>query len=416
VLVEEGADGGELAVAPDERGGRRGQVAARWAAERGIVHEHLVGQVGEGRAGVDAELVGERPGDAAVGGQRVGASACPVERHDQQRPQALAQRVFGDERLELPDQLARRPEREPRGQLVLDHAQPHLGEPHAVRRHPLAVVRGGEHLGVEELQPRAAGGGRGGGVAVGEQGRTFRGQARCVQRVDGVGHQGVARRSARHGRRVAERAAQLGHLGLQRVHPRAAGPELLDEPLRPHRPAALQREANQQLGGAPRRHRGRHPVAADVDASEHRDGQHGAHGNGAGLGRPRIAGRCPCCRRGAHPPPMSAPLPPGPADRQRIVSGRANSVPVDDQLLRQILDGDDPAVLVAVALAAADGPLERAAALAADARARRTVAVALAYLAGDPDRALLLARDHLADHPADLLVAHVAALAERNLS
>jgi len=88
---------------------------------------------------------------------------------------------------------------------------------------------------------------------------------------------------------------------------------------------------------------------------------------------------------------------------------------VDDQLLRQILDGDDPAVLVAVALAAADGPLERAAALAADARARRTVAVALAYLAGDPDRALLLARDHLADHPADLLVAHVAALLEGEL-
>jgi hypothetical protein len=47
-----------------------------------------------------------------------------------------------------------------------------------------------------------------------------------------------------------------------------------------------------------------------------------------------------------------------------------------------------------------------------DARARRTVAVALAYLAGDPDRALLLARDHLADHPADLLVAHVAARLE----
>ena len=89
---------------------------------------------------------------------------------------------------------------------------------------------------------------------------------------------------------------------------------------------------------------------------------------------------------------------------------------MDDQLLRRILAGDDPAVLVAVALAAADRPLERAAALAADARARRTVAVALAYLAGDPDRALLLARDHLADHPADLLVAHVAARLEGPLT
>jgi hypothetical protein len=88
---------------------------------------------------------------------------------------------------------------------------------------------------------------------------------------------------------------------------------------------------------------------------------------------------------------------------------------VDDPLLRRILTGDDPAVLVAVALAAADRPLERAAALAVDARDRRTVAVARAYLAGDADRALLLARDHLADDPADLLVAYVAALLEGKL-
>ena len=85
---------------------------------------------------------------------------------------------------------------------------------------------------------------------------------------------------------------------------------------------------------------------------------------------------------------------------------------VDDQLISRILTGDDPAVLVAVALAAADRPLERAAALAVDARVRRTVAVACAYLGGDADRALLLARDHLADHPADILVAHIASLAE----
>jgi hypothetical protein len=106
-------------------------------------------------------------------------------------------------------------------------------------------------------------------------------------------------------------------------------------------------------------------------------------------------------------------------DRAPVVSGSSAVGPtlsrVDDQLLRRILTGDDPAVLVAVALAAADRPLERAAALAVDARARRTVAVALAYLAGDADRALLLARDHLADDPADLLVAHVAALLEGEL-
>src|SRR4029453_18471274 len=56
-----------------------------------------------------------------------------------------------------------------------------------------------------------------------------------------------------------------------------------------------------------------------------------------------------------------------------VVSGSSAPGPtlcdVDDLLLRRILTGDDPAVLVAVALAAADRPLERASALAADARA-----------------------------------------------
>ena len=70
-------------------------------------------------------------------------------------------------------------------------------------------------------------------------------------------------------------------------------------------------------------------------------------------------------------------------------------------------------MLVAVALAAADRPLERAAALAVDARdpphGRRRAAPTWA---ATHDRALLLARDHLADHPADLLVAHIASLVE----
>ena len=290
VLVERGADGGQLRAAADQRGGGRGQVAPRRAAERRIVHEHLVRQVGQRRAGVDAQLVGEHPGDAAVRGECVRRAPRPVQGRDQQRPQPLAQRVFRHQRFELPDQLARRPEREPRGELVLGQPQPHLGEPHPVRRHPVAVARGREDLGVEQLQARAADGGRGGGVALGEPGRALGGQARRVQRVDGVGDERVARRAARHGRRVAQRPAQLRHLDLQRVRPGAAGPEVLGEPRRPYGATALEREPDQQLRGAPRRHRGRHPVAADDDAPEHRHGQHGAHGSGAG--EPRELQQC----------------------------------------------------------------------------------------------------------------------------
>ena len=152
---------------------------------------------GQRGPGVDAQLVGQHPGDAAVRGQRVGRAPRPVQRRDQQRPQPLAQRVLRDQRLQLADQLARRPEREPRRQLVLGQPQPGLGQPHPVRRHPVAVARGGQHLGVEELQARPAGGGRGGGVAVGEPGRALGGEPGGVQRVDGVGGERVARGPAR---------------------------------------------------------------------------------------------------------------------------------------------------------------------------------------------------------------------------
>src|SRR4051812_2026138 len=65
----------------------------------------------------------------------------------------------------------------------------------------------------------------------------------------------------------------------------------------------------------------------------------------------------------------------------------------------------DPAVLVAAALAAPGRPglLARAAATATCPRDRQLVAIATAHLTGDDDRALLLARDHLAEHPGSLL-------------
>ncbi len=65
--------------------------------ERGVVPEDLYLQCGELRPGVDAELVGERPGDPAVGRQRVGLPPGPVQRGDQQPPQPLAERVDRDE-------------------------------------------------------------------------------------------------------------------------------------------------------------------------------------------------------------------------------------------------------------------------------------------------------------------------------
>ncbi len=57
------------------------------------------------RSGVEAELVGQAVADPLVGGQRVGLAAVPVQRGDQQHPQALLERVGGDGRFQLADHV-----------------------------------------------------------------------------------------------------------------------------------------------------------------------------------------------------------------------------------------------------------------------------------------------------------------------
>ncbi len=81
---------------------------------------------------------------------------------------------------------------------------------------------------------------------------------------------------------------------------------------------------------------------------------------------------------------------------------------------RLVADGssgsDDPMILVAAALFAADGQglLARARELAATTRDRQLVAIATAHERGERDLVDALARDHLVDHPDSVLVAWIA--------
>ncbi len=151
------------------------------------MREHLPLQRRQLGAGVDAQLVGEQPGDPAVRGQRVGLPARPVQRRDQQRPQPFPQRMDRDQRLQLADELAGRAEREPCGEPVLGQPQPGLVEPHPVRRHPVGRPRGGQDLGAEQREPRPAGRGGRGRVARGELGGALVGEPQRLQRVDPAG-------------------------------------------------------------------------------------------------------------------------------------------------------------------------------------------------------------------------------------
>ena len=54
------------------------------------------------RPGLQAQLLVEAGAEVAVGGERVRLAAEPVEREHLLAAQALAQRVLGDQRLELP--------------------------------------------------------------------------------------------------------------------------------------------------------------------------------------------------------------------------------------------------------------------------------------------------------------------------
>jgi len=76
---------------------------------------------------------------------------------------------------------------------------------------------------------------------------------------------------------------------------------------------------------------------------------------------------------------------------------------------------DEPLILVAAALFAADGAslMARARELAATTRDRQLVAIACAHLRGERELVDALARDHLVDHPDNVLVAWIAGASRR---
>jgi ABC-type uncharacterized transport system ATPase subunit len=86
----------------------------------------------------------------------------------------------------------------------------------------------------------------------------------------------------------------------------------------------------------------------------------------------------------------------------------------DDEAVAAIVEAsrtsDDPLILVAASLFAADGDglLARAGRIAATTRDRQLVAIAGAHRRGERELVDALARDHLVDHPDNVLVAWIA--------
>jgi hypothetical protein len=122
----------QLGVAPEERRGRlelARQLDRRRRHERLVMAQDRRVELAQLGARLDTELPDERGPRVAVRLERVGLAAAAVERQQQVRAQPLAQRMLGDERLELRDQRPLAPERELGLDALLPRDQTQLLEP-----------------------------------------------------------------------------------------------------------------------------------------------------------------------------------------------------------------------------------------------------------------------------------------------
>ena len=110
----------ELAIASEER--RRGhqlrrELRGRRSGQRVVLAQHRRVELSQLRAGLHADLIDERRPRVPVRIERIRLAPGAIEREHQLRVQALTQRLAGDQRLELADELAMPSV----GQIQVDH-------------------------------------------------------------------------------------------------------------------------------------------------------------------------------------------------------------------------------------------------------------------------------------------------------
>ena len=292
-----------VGVAADQSGRHRREVAPRSAGpvgrcrhrtRRDLLRKDVPLQPLESRPGVEAELVTQLGPDALVGGQRVGLPPGPVERRDEQLPQALMERVLRDRALELADHAARPTELEPRPEPDLEQGGVGLVDAGARNARPLGVACHQERRSPEQPQRRAAQVRRLLGLATLPKARCGRGGPLHREHIHVVrlDLERVATVAAGEGRR-SEGAPEHRDLGLQRVAPDLGGrrrPQVLDQALGAHELTGFEGEPRQQLRRLAARHFDLRAVDPDLQGSQQRDVQHPTR-LGRVLGRPDVSSR-----------------------------------------------------------------------------------------------------------------------------
>ena len=113
---------------------------ARRHGERGVVREDRALQLLQPRAGVEAELVGQRAPGLAQDVERLDVPPGSVQRQGEVRPQRLAQGILRDQGAELSHELGVARAGEVRLDPPLQRVQPHLVQPERLG-HEQAALR-----------------------------------------------------------------------------------------------------------------------------------------------------------------------------------------------------------------------------------------------------------------------------------
>ena len=229
VSSRDGDENRPLRDLPDTSGCRRFDV------QRRVLPKDRPLQLLERRARIDPELVDEGPARILVGVQGLRLPTRPVQRRHQIPPQALAERVLGDECLELSDQLVVAPEREVGVDPELDCCQPDLLEPGDRRLGEALVGEVRERRAPPQRQRVAQPLRRVGRQAASEQAPPLVHQALEAVEIELVGldPDDVAGRSGRQ-HVLRKRLAKSRDVDPQRgggVLGRVLAPELVDQPV-----------------------------------------------------------------------------------------------------------------------------------------------------------------------------------------
>ena len=230
------------------------------------------------RAGVETELIGELLPHPPVGLQRLRLASGPVQRGDQQFPEAFLEGIGRDARFQFPDHVAEIAQTEPGRPLRLEQRHPRFLESCSMRFDPVSARR------LEGIAPIPLEGGdtevgRAAIVTLGEQARSGANFAQHGEGIDiGRSHvEGVAAVAALDQRWVADRPPEFGDLGLQGVAPgvdRLGSPEVVEQPFRAYEQPGVHRQAHQQLRGLAARDRDGFAVAPNFEGTEQPDLQH----------------------------------------------------------------------------------------------------------------------------------------------